>query len=182
MAPLLAVPFWALVLAALSIASINLFLTKKGERVDKPRGRGQTVLMVAIPLGFLASTLDCMGLTLGGCTSFCTFVRLGWIPLMTVVCAAYLITRKAWLITLIAFMSFVPLAPHCVCFNPGNGWWIDRLGASPACYSWGFVVSMISIGALRPGALFRPAVAVNYAIITGGIAFFITHHYLHFPW
>ena len=182
MAPLLAVPFWALVLAALSIASINLFLSKKGERVDNPTGRGQAVLMVAIPLGFLASTLDCMGLTLGGCTSFCTFVKLGWIPLMTVVCAAYLVTRKAWLITVIALMSFVPLAPHCVCFNPGNGWWIDRLGASPVCYSWGFVVSMISIGALRPGALFRLAIAINYAIITGGIAFFITHHYLHFPW
>ncbi|HET8675964.1 MAG TPA: hypothetical protein VFO63_09275 [Blastocatellia bacterium] len=182
MAPLLAVLFWALVLAALSIASINLFLCKKGERIDNPTIRGQAVLMVAIPLGFLASTLDCMGLTLGGCTSFCTFVKLGWIPLMTLACSAYLITRKAWLITVIALMSFVPLAPHCVCYNPGNGWWIDRLGASPVCYSWGFVVSMISIGALRPGALFRPAVAVNYAIITGGIAFFITHHYLHFPW
>ena len=182
MAPLLTAPFWALVLAALSIASINLFLTRIGKRINEPAGGSHVLLLVAIPLGFLASTLDCMGLALEGCTSFCTFMKLGWIPLMTIVCAAYLIRREAWLITVIALMSFVPLVPHCVCYNPGNGWWIDRLGASPVCYSWGFVVSMISIGALRPGGLFWPSVGVIYAIITGAIGFFISHHYLHFPW
>ena len=182
MVPLLAVPFWALVLAALSLISINLFLSRTGKRINEPTGRNQAVLLVAIPLGFLASTPDCMGLTLEGCTAYCTFVKLGWIPLMTLVCAAYLIRREAWLLTAIALMSLVPLVPHCVCYNPGNGWWIDRLGASPVCYSWGFVVSMISIGALRPGALFWPSVGVTYAIITGAIGFFISHHYLHFPW
>ncbi|HEX5734630.1 MAG TPA: hypothetical protein VF131_17480 [Blastocatellia bacterium] len=182
MAPLFAAPFWVLVLAALSIASINLFLNKTGKRTDEPARRGRAVLLIAIPLGFLASTLDCMGLTLLGCTSYCTFVKLAWLPLLTLVCAAYLIRRNVWLGTVIALMSFVPLVPHCVCYNPGNGWWIDRLGASPVCYSWGFVVSMISIGALRPGALFWPSIGVVYAIITGAIGFFITHHYLHFPW
>ena len=179
---LLAVPFWALVLASLATAAINLFLSKNGTRDDEPTRRGSAILLIAIPLGFLASTLDCMGLTLEGCTSFCTFIKLGWIPLMTLVCVAYLITRKAWLITAIALMSFAPLVPHCVCYNAGNGWWIDRLGASPVCYSWGFVVSLISVGALRPGALYWPSVGVIYAIIAGAIGFFVTHHYLHFPW
>ena len=182
MPPLFAVSFWALVLAALLIAAINLFLAKNGKRVDAQASKGQALLLIAIPLGFLASTLDCMGLTLEGCTSYCTFVKLIWIPIMTLVCAVYFVTRKAWLITLIAVISFAPLVPHCICYNPGNGWWIDRLGASPVCYSWGFIVSMISVGALRPGAFFRPAIGVNYAIITGAIGFFITHHYFHFPW
>ena len=182
MTALLAVPFWALLLAALAIAAINLFVSKSGNRIDEPAGREQAALLAAIPLGFLASTLDCMGLTLEGCTSYCTFVKLIWLPLMSLVCVAYLIGRKASLILAIALMSFVPLLPHCICYNPGNGWWIDRLGSSPVCYSWGFVVSMISIGALRPGALFWPSLIVVYAIIAGAIGFFITHHYLHFPW
>ncbi|HJQ67890.1 MAG TPA: hypothetical protein VKA70_02895 [Blastocatellia bacterium] len=182
MSPLLAVPFWALVFAALSVAAINLFLSKDRKPGDERAGRGRAIILLAIPLGFLASTLDCMGLTLEGCTSYCTFVKLVWIPIIVVVCAAYLITRKAWLITAVAIMSFATLAPHCVCYNAGNGWWIDRLGASPVCYGWGFAVSMISLGALRPGALFRPAIAVSYAIIAGAIGFFITHHYFHFPW
>ena len=182
MSLLLAVPFWALVLAALLIGAMNLLRSRKGKEDDAPGSNGQAILLAAIPLGFLASSLDCMGLMLEGCSPYCTFIKLGWIPLMTLVCAAYLITRKVWLITAIALMAFVPLAPHCVCYNPGNGWWIDRLGASPVCYSWGFVVSMISLGALRPGAMFWPSIGVIYAIISGAIGFFITHHYLHFPW
>jgi hypothetical protein len=182
MSPLLALPFWALVIAALSIAVMNLLLSESGERYYQPGGRGQAALLTGIPLGFLASALDCMGLILEGCTPYCTFIKLGWVPLVTLACAAYLITRKEWLISAIALMCCVPLAPHCVCYNPGNGWWIDRLGASPVCYSWGFVVSMISLIALRPGALFWPAISVVYIIITGAIGFFITHHYFRFPW
>lgn len=182
MPPLLAVPFAALVMAALSIAAINLFLSKRRRRDNEQHGLGRAILLGAIPLGFLASTLDCMGLTLEGCASYCTFVKLGLLPLITLACVTYLITGKEWLITAIAVMSFAPLVPHCVCYNPGNGWWIDRIGASPVCYGWGFVVSMVSIGALRPGALFWPSIGVIYTIITGAVGFFITHHYFHFPW
>ena len=182
MSMMLALPFWALVLTALAIAALNLFLSLREKGNDAPRMKRQTVLLAAVPLGFLASTLDCTGLSVEGCTAYCTFIKLGWIPLITLTCAAYVITRKAWLITAITLMTFVTLAPHCVCYNPGNGWWIDRLGASPVCYSWGFIVSVISIGALRPGGLFWPSVGVSYAIITGATGFFIAHHYLHFPW
>jgi hypothetical protein len=182
MSLMLALPFWALVLTALSIAALNLFRAKREKGNSERSRKGQISLLAAIPLGFLASTLDCMGLSVEGCTPYCTFIKLGWIPLITLVCAMYVITRKAWLITVISLMAFVTLLPHCVCYNPGNGWWIDRLGASPVCYSWGFVVSVISVGALRPGALYWPSVGVSYAIITGATGFFISHHYLHFPW
>ena len=178
----LALPFWALVLTALAIAALNIFLSLREKENNALRRNGQTILLAAVPLGFIASTLDCMGLSVEGCSAYCTFIKLGWIPLITLTCAAYLITRKAWLITAIALMAFVTLVPHCVCYNPGNGWWIDHLGASPVCYSWGFLVSVISVGALRPGALYWPSVGVCYAIITGAIGFFISHHYLHFPW
>lgn len=182
MSLMLAVPFWALVLTALVIAALNLFPGRKEKGTGAPGIRKQAALLAAVPLGFLASTLDCMGLSVEGCTTYCTFIKLGWIPLIAIACAAYLVTRKAWLVTAIALMAFVTLAPHCVCYNPGNGWWIERFGSSPVCYSWGFVVSVISVGALRPGALYWPSVGVCYAIITGATGFFISHHYLHFPW
>jgi hypothetical protein len=76
----------------------------------------------------------------------------------------------------------VPLAPHCLCFNPGNGWWIERLGASPTCYAWGFVVSLIALSALGAGKRAWPSLLVNGAIIGGATAFFVGHHYFHFPW
>lgn len=182
MSLMLALPFWALVLAALSIGAANIFRGKRVKDIDTLTSSRLVIAMAAIPLGFLASTLDCMGLSLKGCSSFCTFIKLGWIPLMSLGCAVCVLTRKAWLITAVTLMAFVPLVPHCVCYNPGNGWWIDRLGASPVCYSWGFVVSLISVGALRAGALYWPSVGVSYTIITGATGFFITHHYLHFPW
>ena len=182
MSLVLGLPFWALVLTALAVAALNIFRGKREQGNDAPSRKREIVLLTAVPLGFLASTLDCMGLMVEGCTAYCTFIKLGWIPLITLVCAAYVVTRKAWLITAITLMAFVTLVPHCVCYNPGNGWWIDRLGSSPVCYSWGFLVSVISAGALRPGAFYWPSVGICYGIITGATGFFIAHHYLHFPW
>ncbi len=182
MSIMLALPFWALVLTALAIAAINIFRGERHKENYVPGRKREIAMLTAVPLGFLASTLDCMGLSVEGCTAYCTFIKLGWVPLITLVCVAYVITRKSWLITAIALMAFATLVPHCVCYNPGNGWRIDRLGSSPVCYSWGFLVSVISVGSLRPGALYWPSVGVCYAIITGATGFFISHHYLHFPW
>jgi len=47
----------------------------------------------------------------------------------------------------------------------GNGWWIDRIGASPLCYGWGFVVSVIAVGALRRGGSYWASLLVALAII-----------------
>jgi hypothetical protein len=177
----LAAPFWLLVIVALGVALTNT-LSARSEGATDPRVKQRTLLLAAIPLGFLASSLDCTGLSAQGCSPFCTFIKLVWIPLIAAVCVGYSFTRKkAWL-TVIAAVSLLPLAPHCVCYNLGNAWWIDRIGASPLCYGWGFVLSIIAVGALRRGAYVWLSLVVCLAIIAGATGFFVSHHYFHFPW
>jgi len=177
----LAAPFWVLVIVALGVGIANVLSVARSERMRADPDAKRALLLAAIPLGLLASSLDCMGLTLQGCSPFCTFVKLVWIPLIAVCCALYFLIGKPVWLTAITVLLFVPLVPHCVCYNVGNGWWIDRIGASPLCYGWGFVVSIIAVGALRPGRLW-PSLVVCLAIIGGAVAFFVSHHYFHFPW
>jgi small-conductance mechanosensitive channel len=181
MALWLAAGFWLLVGAAIAIASINAFTSRQD---DAPRrgGKARALLLAALPLGFLASSLDCMGLSLAGCSQVCTAIKLVVIPVIALASAAYFRTAAAWLLFGIALLSFVTLIPHCVCYNPGNGWWIEKLGASPVCYVWGFMVSMITLSALGNKGWLWPSVAVCYGIIIGAMSFFLAHHYLHFPW
>jgi hypothetical protein len=97
-------------------------------------------------------------------------------------CAACFLTgAKGWL-TAIASMSLLPVVPHCVCYNIGNAWWIDRIGTSPLCYGWGLVVSVIAIGALVRGSNFRVSLALTFAVIGGAGSFFVSHHYFQIPW
>jgi hypothetical protein len=179
---LLAIPFSILAGAALCIAALNLLELVKGTGVVTFSGTSKALLLAAIPLGFLASTLDCSGFARQGCTPFCTFIKLFWIPLIGVACALFFCKPMNWLLLAISVMSFVTLVPHCICYNVGNGWWMERLGASPMCYVWGFVVTLISISAIKSGARLWFSLLVNGAIIGGALAFFISHHYFHFPW
>jgi hypothetical protein len=182
MSPWLAAPFWLLVAAALGVGGSNVLRSFRG----RPHGRAGKwatgLLVAAIPAGFVASSLGCMGLTPGGCSPFCTFVKWALVPLIAAGSAAYYRSGKAAWLSAVAVASFATLAPHCLCYNAANGWWIDRLGASPVCYSWGFVVSVISLSALGSGGGRLASLAVCYAIIAGATGFFITHHYFHFPW
>ena len=178
----LTAPFCLLVIVALAVVTVNAGSSARTETVTAHRDALRAFLLAAIPLGFLASSLGCMGLSLQGCSPFCTFVKLAWIPLLAIVCAIYLfVGKRAWL-TAIAAMSFLPLFPHCVCYNVGNAWWIDRIGASPLCYGWGFVASVIAVSALRRGDRMWVSVVTCGAIITGATGFFVAHHYFHFPW
>jgi hypothetical protein len=188
---ILAIPFAILVVAALLVALMNLLAAGKtrstaiDDETETVTGLSkplQALLLLAIPLGFLASTLDCSGLAPRGCTPFCTFIKLAWIPLIAMACGVYFFKAASWLLVVINLMSFVTLLPHCLCFNVGNGWWIERLGASPMCYVWGFVVGLISVSALINQARVWPSIVVSGAIIGGASAFFISHHYFHFPW
>jgi hypothetical protein len=182
---LLAVPFDALVIAALGIGSSNVWGQAKSESVIVDLGvrdLKRAFMLAAIPFGFLASSLDCTGLSLQGCSSFCTFVKLAWIPLIAGFCAIYFFKRVQGWLTALAVMSLVPLAPHCVCYNIGNAWWIDRIGRSPLCYNWGVVVSVIAIGALSRGSNFRLSLVLSFAIVAGAGAFFVSHHYFQIPW
>lgn len=178
----LALPFWLLVVAALAVYLLNLIKRPKEEESHLQAKAVRALLLASIPLAFIASSLDCTGLSLAGCSGFCTFVKMIWIPLLALGCAACFLTNRKWLLLVITIMSFAPLAPHCVCYNAGNAWWIDHAGASPTCYAWGFTVSMISISGMYNRAGQWASLAVGYAIIAGATSFFITHHYLHFPW
>lgn len=181
----MAAPFCVLVIVALGVGIANVFGAARPESVTAhlpPRDAKRVLLLAAMPLAFLGSSLDCTGLSLQGCSLFCTLVKLAWIPLIAGFCAIYFFRgNQSWL-SAIVVLSFVPLVPHCVCYNAGNAWWIDRIGASPLCYAWGFVVSIIAVGALRSGARSLLSLAVCVAVITGATAFFLAHHYLRFPW
>jgi hypothetical protein len=179
---LLAIPFSILVAAALLIAAMNLKAMGKGKSEATISTSSKALLLASIPSGFLASTLDCSGFALQGCTPFCSFIKLGWIPLLALVCALYFFKPMNSLLLAVSALSFVSLAPHCICFNVGNGWWIEQIGASPMCYVWGFVVTLISLSAIKSGARTSVSLLVNGAIIGGALTFFISHHYFHFPW
>lgn len=181
----LAAPFGALVIVALGVAAVNVFRATKADSVHadlRSRDPKRALLLAAIPLGFLASSLDCTGLSPQGCSPFCTFVKLALIPLIGVFCATCFLTGKQGWLTAIGAMSFVALAPHCVCYNVGNAWWIDRIGTSPLCYGWGFVVSVIGLAALRRSSHLWLSIAVCFAILAGACAFFVSHHYFQVPW
>jgi hypothetical protein len=179
MSLLLGAPFWLLVIAALGVCFWNLAAAPGPDSFTKVT---RMLLLASIPLAFFASSLDCTGLSVEGCSPYCTFIKAGWIPLIAVVCAAYFFTGRGWLLLALSAMSLATLLPHCVCYNPGNGWWIERLGASPVCYAWGYVVSVASAGALHRGARAWPSLLIGGAIIGGASGFFVAHHYFHFPW
>ncbi len=198
MPALLSMSFWLLVGASLCVVFANLYWPAKNVEAWRPTLIAR-LLVASIPIGFLASSLDCTGLSAQGCTPFCTFIKIVWVPIIAITCAIFLFvthgafalidsTRKRVTIAgdtlrlALTLMIFVPLVPHCVCYNVGNGWWIDRIGASPVCYAWGFSSSVIALSALQRGARLRLSLFVCSAIICGSLAFFLGHHYLHIPW
>ena len=186
MPALLAAPFVLLVCVTLATAAMNMVSARAAAPAFFKRTRSGVVatalLLLSVPLGFLASSLDCTGLSLSGCTPFCTFIKTVWIPAIALACVAFAVWRSPLLVGLILLMSFVPLVPHCLCFNVGNGWWIERLGASPTCYGWGFAASLVALSAVRAGKREWLSLLVNAAIIGGATTFFVGHHYFHYPW
>jgi len=178
----LAAPFWALVLTTLGVSLANLLGRRKQSAAAGLSNKLRALLLAAIPLGFFASSLDCTGLSLRGCTPFCTFIKIIWIPLVAILCAAVYFWPSGLLRLAITAMAFVPMVPHCLCYNVGNGWWIDRVGASPMCYVWGLAVSVVALSAITNGKNGFVSLGVALTIITGATGFFISHHYFHFPW
>ena len=174
----LAAPFCLLVVAALGLSAANLV----ARPAPAPSPVVRALLAALVPLAFVAASLGCMGLTLDGCSPFCTFVKLAWIPLAAVLAAACAATRRWWLLAALSAAAVVPLWPHCICYNAANGWWIDRLGASPTCYTWGTMVTVIAVSALGAGARPVASLLLSGAIVGGALTFFVGHHYFHFPW
>src|SRR5262245_57871264 len=183
--PILAVPFWGLVALAVGVMGVNAFSAPKPPDCDKDKAgnrRMRALLLSFIPLAFLASSLECTGLSLHGCSPFCTFIKLGWIPLITAACLLYHITGDGRGPAVLSIMSFVPLFPHCVCYNVANAWWIDYIGASPECYIWGSVISGLAVWSLAAGQRYLITLVVSALIIVGSLGFFVAHHYFSFPW
>ena len=176
--PLLAVPFCLLVAGTLGLAAANLRAPASATRT----GAAGYALLALVPLAFLASSLGCTGLALEGCSPFCTFVKLVWVPLIASACALYAATRRPFALAAVAAMAIVPLAPHCVCYNAANAWWIDTIGRSPVCYAWGTTVSVLAVSSLRSGARTLASLAACGAVVGGALAFFVGHHYFQFPW
>jgi hypothetical protein len=174
----LAVPFCLLVASSLGLAAANLL----AEPSPEPHRAVRAGLAALVPLAFVAASLGCMGLTVDGCSPFCTFVKLVWIPLVAILAAATAVTRRWWLLAALSAAAIVPLWPHCICYNAANGWWIDRLGASPTCYTWGTMVTVVAVSALGTGARPVASLLLSGAIVGGALTFFVGHHYFHFPW
>ena len=185
----LVVPFCVLVCATLGLGLMNVLSSSKAQRssvalsaIGGKKSIGWGLLLATIPISFLTSSLDCTGLSPYGCSSSCTFVKLVWIPIIAGLCAGYFVLGKAVWLTAVSLSTFVTLIPHCVCYNVGNGWWIDVLGASPLCYGWGFLVSVLVVAAIRSKANLGLSLLVSLAIVIGSIGFFVSHHYFQYPW
>ena len=185
----LVVPFCVLVIATLALGFANIFSRARERQgpvaslFEERKGSiAWALLLAAVPISFLTSSLDCTGLSPYGCSSFCTFVKLVWIPMIALLCGAYLLAGKPEWLTAIVLASFVTLIPHCVCHNVGNSWWINRIGASPLCYGWGFSVSVLVVGAIRSRSNLGPSLAICAAIVLGSTGFFVSHHYFQYPW
>lgn len=142
----------------------------------------RAALVLAIPAGFLGAALDCMGLSLSGCTPVCTFLVRGWFHLIVIAAAAYLVTGRTWLLLSITLMSFVYLIPNCACFNPMNAWWLQHLHKSPACFGAGYWVSLIAVAALLWKRFTLASAITCWMINVVLLAFFVGHHFYHIPW
>ncbi len=178
----LALPLWLLVITAAGALALNTAAALKGGLIGRPGGRLEAALLLSVPLGYLASSLDCTGLAARGCTSFCTFVKVAWVPLLAAAALLYHVTGRGAILLALTAMLFVPLAPHCVCGNVANIWWIRQVGASPQCYLWGFAAGLLAVTSLYEGAWRRLSLAACCAIVGGALSFAVGHHYLHFPW
>ncbi len=172
-----------LLTAAIVIAAWNILTESNGQSTRTvAEDEARALLLVAIPVGLLTSSLDCTGLALRGCTSYCTFVKLILIPLSALMSYLSFQTGRNIFLVLALLVASGALVPHCLCYNPANGWWIDNVGASPQCYLWGFVGALISVSALLKGGGLWLSVSICYVIISGSFSFFIAHHYFQFPW
>jgi hypothetical protein len=169
---LLGIP--AALLAAAAIAAC-VFAVRSAP-APAPAVRLPTVLAAfAIPFAFAASTFDCMGLSLEGCTTVCTVQKVVVLPLVAVASA----WRKPR--TILA-LSLLMLVPHCTCLNVVNAWWIHAFGVSPMCFAWGFVGAVIGVSVLEGRGRPWLSLGVTYASSLGTAGFFVGHHYFHFPW
>jgi hypothetical protein len=176
-------PLWIFLLVSLAPLAVNLLAAFRGPQTTFRAGPwSRAALIAVIPVAFLASGLDCMGLSLKGCTSVCNFLVRIWTPFVAVTAAVYMVTARRWLLPLITLVCLGYLVPSCRCYNPVNAWWLHRFASSPACFAASLWASVIAIAALCWGRQVPLAIAVCWVINAALLGFFVGHHYYHFPW
>lgn len=146
-------------------------------------GRGARLLLaLAVPVGLLGSILDCMGVSLAGCSPRCAFLTQAVVPAVGALAVLHGVTARSGWVVAALLLSFGLLVPNCVCRNPINTPWIRLIGLSPACFASGFTVTLVAASALLTRRHVRASVAFVWGTIVLLMVFFVGHHYFDWPW
>jgi hypothetical protein len=181
--PWLAVPIWIFYGSFLVLGSAHALAALRGKEASAPLSTAKRVALgVVIPVSFLASMLDCMGLAFVGCTSICGFLMQIWAPFVGVLAVVHVLTGRRGVLVVMNAAIFLFVVPNCLCSNPINRPWIELLGQSPACYAGSFGVSLVALGALRSGKWTALSIAVTWLATLAMLAFFVGHHFYDYPW
>lgn len=181
--PVMAIAVGGFYLGWLVVLGANARSLARGQAPARRPGRStRMALGLAVPLALLAAGLDCMGLELAGCTTTCGVLMRGVGPLLALLVGLHALTGvRVWLSAGLVG-SFALLVPNCVCGNPVNRWWIDQIGRSPACFAASFAVLLLAVSALASGRRVALALGLAWGVVVAQIAFWVGHHYYHFPW
>ena len=169
--------------ALIWLTARNLLVAFLSPGSQRPfHGWKRALLSLTIPAGFFASALGCMGPSLIGCSRTCAWLSLIGIPAAAIAAMAYLAWPRPWILVLLLLVSLGFLVPNCTCDNVVNHRWIVWLGLSPACFSLGATIALLAISALhvRQNVLWSATCA--WGGVGGCLAFFVCHHFLHYPW
>jgi len=148
-----------------------------------PLNRWRRLLLAsAIPAGFFASALGCMGPSLRGCSRTCAWLSLFGISAAAIGSLVYTVWPRPGILLLMLLLSMSFLVPNCACDNVVNHRWIAWLGLSPACFSMGVIVALLSISTLHTRQRVVLSASCSWLGVAGSLAFFVGHHFLHYPW
>ena len=150
---------------------------------EPPLNRWTRLLLAsAIPAGFFASALGCMGPSLSGCSHPCALLSLFGISAATIGSLVYIAWPRRGILLLMLLLCMSFLVPNCACDNVVNHRWIAWLGLSPACYSVGVIGALLSISTLHTRQRVVLSASYSWLGIAGTLAFFVGHHFLYSPW
>lgn len=179
----MAVVIWGCALSFLAITGTNVVSSLRGVKTSQELAWGKRLaLAVVVPVAYLASVLDCMGLTFHGCTSTCSVLMQGVAPAAGALVLVHGLTAARGPLMAALAVSFGLLVPNCVCYNPVNAHWIDLWGRSPACFAGSHGVTLIAIAALHTGRLVVPSLWLAWGTTVAMLAFWVGHHYYEYPW
>lgn len=181
--PIIAVVISGSYLGFLAVAGTQTSHALRGSPAPGELGRGgRLALALAIPIAYLASVLDCMGLSFSGCTAACSVLTRGVAPAVGAMVVVHAVKGQHGFLVGAFALSFGLLVPNCVCYNPANRFWIDLWGWSPACFGGSFGVTVLAVAALHTRRLIVPSLVLAWGAVLAMLAFWIGHHYFDYPW